>query len=235
MRRDDVSQTVMGERRGLGGGAGLALRGRGAGKSVLERDGNGGIREGTAGGAVREGGTGGAAGENGNGDVIRGSGAGDAICESENVAVPHRDGGANPKRDEGAVRERDADDVAGDLLCAIPAGWPDRVETGCVALDASKILKAGPRSFALRVRGQSMANAGICDGDVVVGEFTPEARVGAIVVALIDGESTLKRLVRDRGQLYLAAENPNCPNLVPLNELVIQGVVHTVIRRVTSA
>jgi len=77
-----------------------------------------------------------------------------------------------------------------------------------------------------------MANAGIYDGDLVVGEFTPEARPGAIVVALIDGESTLKRLVIHHGRPHLVSENPNWPDLTPLSELVIQGVVHTVVRKV---
>jgi len=67
---------------------------------------------------------------------------------------------------------------------------------------------------------------------VVVGEFTPEAKPGAIVVALIDGESTLKRLVMQHGRPFLTSENPNYPDLVPLSELVIQGVVHTLVRRV---
>jgi len=94
------------------------------------------------------------------------------------------------------------------------------------------VLRATYRSFALRVRGQSMVGAGICDGDIVVGEFTPEAQTGAVVVALIDGESTLKRLVLQNRKPYLVSENPNCPALIPLSELVIQGVVHTVVQRV---
>jgi len=114
----------------------------------------------------------------------------------------------------------------------IAAGWPEDVGEGCVALDPAAVLRASRRSFALRVCGQSMIGAGICDGDMVVGEFTPEARPGAIVVALIDGESTLKRYILQHGKPYLASENPNYPDLIPLSELVIQGVVHTVVRRV---
>ena len=98
-------------------------------------------------------------------------------------------------------------------------------------LDPIRVLRATPRSFALRVRGCSMVGAGIYDGDIVVGEFTPEARPGAIVVALIDGESALKRLVVHGGRPHLVSENPNCPDLVPLSELVIQGVVHTVVKQ----
>lgn len=116
----------------------------------------------------------------------------------------------------------------------IPAGWPDDIDGRCVRLDPLAVLRATPRSFALRVRGQSMAGADIFDGDLVVGEFTPEARPGAIVVALIDGESTLKRLVIRHGRPYLVSENPNCPDFVPLSELVIQGVVHTVVRRLSA-
>ena len=112
------------------------------------------------------------------------------------------------------------------------AGFPDDVEAGCVLLDAAALLRATPRSFALRVRGFSMLGAGIQDGDVVVGEFTPQAKPGAIVVALIDGESTLKRLVIHEGKPKLVSDNPVFPDFVPLSELVIQGVVHAVVRRI---
>jgi repressor LexA len=115
---------------------------------------------------------------------------------------------------------------------SIPAGPPEEIAEGCARLDPAAVLRATPRSFALRVRGCSMVGAGICDGDTVVGEFTPEARIGAIVVALIDGESTLKRFVMHEGRPCLVSENPNCPDFVPLSELVIQGVVHSVVRRI---
>jgi len=115
----------------------------------------------------------------------------------------------------------------------VEAGGPERAPGGCRPLDPAGVLKARPRSFALQVRGQSMAGAGICDGDVVVGEFTPNARPGAVVVALIDGETALRRLVVRDGQPQLVAENPNCPAVLPLCELVIQGVAHTLVRRLT--
>lgn len=124
-------------------------------------------------------------------------------------------------------------------LAVIPAGWPvvsgesDDADDGCVRLDPAVVLRATSRSFALRVRGQSMVGADICDGDIVIGEFTPEARPGNIVVALIDGESTLKRLIVRHGRAHLVSENPNYPDFVPLSELVIQGIVHTVVRGVT--
>ena len=76
-----------------------------------------------------------------------------------------------------------------------------------------------------------MKDAGILDGDLVVIEPTPSPRAGQIVVALIDGESTLKRLVRVKGSWFLKAENPAYPELHPRADLVIQGAVRTVIRR----
>jgi repressor LexA len=121
--------------------------------------------------------------------------------------------------------------VADGSLPTISAGVPEDAADGCARLDPQAVLRSSSRSFALRVRGQSMAGAGICDGDIVIGEFTPQARPGAIVVALIDGEAALKRLVQRNGQLKLISENPSYPDPVALNEVVIQGIVHTLVRR----
>lgn len=118
----------------------------------------------------------------------------------------------------------------GDSLAVVRAGWPEPAGEGVVALDPATVLRATPRSFALRVRGQSMIGAGIQDGDIVIGEFRPEARPGAVVVALLDGESVLKRLVLRNGRPQLVSENPNCPDPVALSELVIQGVACMLVR-----
>jgi repressor LexA len=85
--------------------------------------------------------------------------------------------------------------------------------------------------FGLRVRGDSMKDAGILEGDIVVVEPTPSPQANQIVVALIDGENTLKRLVHVKGKWFLKAENPAYPELHPRSDLVIQGVVRTVVRR----
>lgn len=77
-----------------------------------------------------------------------------------------------------------------------------------------------------------MSNAGINDGDIVILEFK-EPRNRDIVAALIDGESTLKRYVVQRGRAYLKAENPDYPIFIPAQELVIQGVLVMVIRLTT--
>jgi repressor LexA len=84
--------------------------------------------------------------------------------------------------------------------------------------------------FALRVKGESMKGAGIFSGDIVV-VVQRQARNGDIVAALIDGESTLKRLVMKRGRPYLHAENPKFADRTPSTDLQIQGVVVGLIRR----
>lgn len=91
-------------------------------------------------------------------------------------------------------------------------------------------LRSGARTFALRVQGDSMTGAAIVDGDLVILEVREPAD-GDIVAALIDGESTLKRYVVNRGKPYLKAENPAYPDLLPARELVIQGVMVGLVRR----
>ncbi len=115
----------------------------------------------------------------------------------------------------------------------IPAGLPadERQQAdGCISVDVETLrLPKGARVFALKVRGDSMIGAGVLSGDIVVLEFK-EAKNGDIVAALIDGETTLKRYVVQRGKPFLKAENPRFPNLTPAQELVIQGVQIALLR-----
>ena len=62
-------------------------------------------------------------------------------------------------------------------------------------------------------------------------EDSKEVHNGDIVAALIDGETTLKRYVVERGRPYLKAENPRYPKLIPARELKIQGVVVSLVRK----
>jgi len=87
------------------------------------------------------------------------------------------------------------------------------------------------KRFALRVNGESMIDAHICDGDTVILEQR-EPRHGEVVAALIDNESTLKRFLIEDGKPYLKAENENYPDLLPMNELSAQGVMVGLIRQV---
>jgi repressor LexA len=123
------------------------------------------------------------------------------------------------------------------LYGSIPAGFADAREAGaegdegCIAVDIQTLgLRPTARTFALRVRGDSMIGRHICDGDIVICEHGVTPRPGAIVAALIDNENTLKTFVLNRGRPFLKAENPRYPDLIPAHELVIQGVVVTVIR-----
>ena len=116
-------------------------------------------------------------------------------------------------------------------IAAGMAQMAEQEEDGRVTVDASSIgVKKGRRVFALKVRGDSMIGAGINDGDLVVLEWK-EPRHGDVVAALIDGETTLKRYLFSHGRPYLKAENPDFPNLIPVRELVIQGVMVALIRK----
>ncbi|MFM8789300.1 MAG: LexA family protein, partial [Chthoniobacterales bacterium] len=120
----------------------------------------------------------------------------------------------------------------------IPAGFPDTREQrpdGCVYADLGSLdIRRTARTFAVRVRGDSMTGAHILEGDLVVLELR-EPNHGNIVAALIDGETTLKRyLVRNR-RPFLRAENPKYPDLIPAHELVIQGVMMALFRKPKDA
>jgi len=117
----------------------------------------------------------------------------------------------------------------------IPAGMATLTEQtveGHVSLDTrSANVSKGGKTFALRVRGDSMIDAHILDGDIVILEDRKDVQSGDIVAALIDGETTLKRYVMEHGRPYLKAENSRYPNLTPARELRIQGVVVSLVRK----
>ncbi len=117
----------------------------------------------------------------------------------------------------------------------IPAGMSTLSEQtieGHVSLDtrSANVSKNG-RTFGLRVRGDSMIGAHIVDGDIVILEDRKDVQNGDIVAGLIDGETTLKRYVVEHGRPYLKAENPRYPNLTPVRELKIQGVMVSLVRK----
>ena len=83
--------------------------------------------------------------------------------------------------------------------------------------------------FLLKVRGDSMINAAILDGDLVLVRPRQEASNGQIVVALVEEEATVKRFHRENGRVELLAENPAYETIVP-DSLSIVGDVRAVIR-----
>lgn len=118
---------------------------------------------------------------------------------------------------------------------SIPAGIPqDRTQEakGCVSIDIGTLnFKPTPRTFALEVRGDSMVGKHIVEGDLVILEHGANPKPGDVVAALIDGESTLKTFLLRGTKPFLKAENPKFPDLIPAQELVIQGVLKLVVRR----
>jgi repressor LexA len=119
---------------------------------------------------------------------------------------------------------------------AIPAGYSDDTTPeadGTLSVDVRSMgLDERTKAYALKVRGESMIDAHIMDGDHVVLE-NREPRDQDVVAALIDGETTLKRYVANTRKPYLKAENPDFPDLLPVQELMIQGVMVGLVRGAT--
>ena len=128
--------------------------------------------------------------------------------------------------------EAAADLVRIPLLGTVPAGGAVASEEHI--LDTFEIgkglMKSRAGSFLLRVSGNSMMDAGIHEKDMVLVVPGQSPRHGDIVVALVDGENTVKRYMEDKGRVYLKAENPEYENIYPTTELEIQGVVTGLIR-----
>ncbi len=117
------------------------------------------------------------------------------------------------------------------LVGTIAAGHPIEAIEEREVLDLEELFIKPNETFVLRVRGDSMIDDRICDGDYVVCEKRVTARDGETVVALLDsGEATLKRLYREKDGVRLQPANPNFPPLRTKN-VQVQGVVVGVVRR----
>ncbi|MDA1316921.1 MAG: transcriptional repressor LexA [bacterium] len=118
------------------------------------------------------------------------------------------------------------------LLGNIQAGYPIIAEQSKSYLTLDEYLIEKPDdSFLLRVTGDSMINAGIFEGDLVVVEQKGNWRVGDIVLAEIDNQWTLKILKKENGKTYLEAANPDYPPFYPQTELKIHGTIKAVMRK----
>lgn len=114
-------------------------------------------------------------------------------------------------------------------LEAVHAGFPSVAQdyfSGDFSFDQNVIVHPDS-TFIIHVAGDSMTGAGIFDGDLLVVDRSLEPREGDIVIAILDDELLVKRLVRRRGRTMLRAENPAYPDFIPQEgeELVIWGVV----------
>lgn len=117
------------------------------------------------------------------------------------------------------------------VLGRVQAGQPVYAAEDLVGyLSLETLAFPGPDVFALRVRGQSMKDAGIVEGDFVLIRKQEHAQVGDIVVALIGEEATVKRLAKRDGQYFLDPENPDFQPIPVTAETSIMGKVLQVVR-----
>lgn len=163
--------------------------------------------------------------------------AADHVCALEKKGYVRRHGGRSRGIElllsEGASTHGA---ISVPLLGNIPAGCPEeQTEHWRETLAVDQALlggSAGHRLFALQVNGESMEGRGIHEGDWVVVDADAPPHEGNVVVALIDGKNTLKTLAKQKGRFYLKAESPDHSHWIPIDEMVIQGVVKAVLRRI---
>jgi repressor LexA len=94
------------------------------------------------------------------------------------------------------------------------------------------LIRVPSKTSLVRVKGESMIDAGIHDGDLIVVEQQPNANVGDIVVAIVDNEFTVKYLDREKGAFVLKPANKAFPVIRPRGRLEIFGVMAGLVRRV---
>ncbi len=118
---------------------------------------------------------------------------------------------------------------------AVPAGFPspasDHIER---EIDLNRELIDHPAAtFFVRVEGHSMTRAGIHDGDILIVDKSLEAVSGKIIIAVMDGEFTVKRLIKEKGQTLLRAESEGMADIriQPGQQLDVWGVVTYVIHK----
>ncbi len=119
------------------------------------------------------------------------------------------------------------------LLGLVEAGFPSPAEEDVgdkLSLD-DYLIPARDASYMLRVKGDSMKDAGIIEGDMVIVERTNNAKVGSIVIAEVDGAWTMKYYRVKNGVPYLEAANAKYKDIHPKEGLIIAAVVRAVVRK----
>jgi repressor LexA len=117
--------------------------------------------------------------------------------------------------------------VIGRVAAGVPITAAENLEETFV-LPAAFVRRSG--TFMLRVKGDSMIDAAILDGDLIVVDPKPDATNGEIVVAMIDGEATVKRFYREAGRIRLQPENSTMAPIYA-DDVTIVGRVEAVVRR----
>lgn len=147
------------------------------------------------------------------------------MLEEQGYIVKGKNGKIAPtSKLDGSVR------ILGTVQAGIPVDAEQLADAPSVQMEA--FLAPHPeRSFLLEVRGDSMIEAAINEGDFVLVESQDKANVGDIVVANVDGEWTLKYLAQDNRGLYLRPGNAKYQPIYAKQSLTIAGVVRAVVRR----
>lgn len=118
--------------------------------------------------------------------------------------------------------------VVGDIAAGVPIAAEQHVDD---ILKLPRELTGRGNVFGLRVRGDSMVDAAICDGDIVVVRQEREAHSGQIVAAMIDDEATVKVYRRRNGHVYLEPRNP-AYDVIDGDNAVVLGIVVSVLRNI---
>ena len=121
------------------------------------------------------------------------------------------------------------------ILGLVEAGIPSVAEEesiDTIALD-EYLIKDRDSSYLLRVKGDSMKDAGIIEGDLVIAERADSAKEGEIVIAEVDGGWTMKYLRMKKGQPYLEPANDAFEPIYPTDSFAISAVVRGVVRKYT--
>ena len=115
----------------------------------------------------------------------------------------------------------------------VKAGLPSSVDAQSESINLNDMLISKKNeTYILEVDGESMIEAHIEPGDMVIVEKTNTARVGDIVIAMVDGEHTMKYFRKDAaGKIYLEPANKHFKNIYPTQSLEITGVVKGVVRK----
>jgi repressor LexA len=116
---------------------------------------------------------------------------------------------------------------------AVRAGAPDMIEgtQGQSFLVDQYLVRRPSRTVMVPVKGDSMIDAGIHDGDIIVVERGTGAKAGDFVIAIVDDEFTLKELGVEKGMFILKPHNPAYPIIRPHGQLEIFGVMVGLVRR----
>ncbi len=146
----------------------------------------------------------------------------------------------NQWRDIGFVQKDDTSHlIPGSLfyrvrvLGIVEAGFPteaEEAELDTLCLD-DFLVEDKDSSYMLRVKGDSMIDASIREGDYVIAERTQNAKLGEIVIAELDGGFTMKYLRQDKNGFYLEPANKTMKNIYPAEDLKVVAVVRSVVRK----